>query len=105
MQVGYSWTQQWPQSAASSLWPGRYGASAAITSAGNVVLLGGLSIPFNTSTTSSSTPFTLYNDVQMSSTVGTTWVGTVAAAFTPRFFHASSLTSAGSVILIGGASR
>ena len=100
VQVGYSWTQQFPQLTSPSLWPGRYGSSAAITSAGNIVLLGGLAIPFNTS--SPSTPFTLYNDVQMTSTVGTTFVGTVTAAFTPRFFHSSALTSAGSILLIGG---
>ena len=101
VQTGYAWSQQFPTISTSSLWPGRYGASSALTSAGNVLLLGGLSIPLN-ATSSSSTPYTLYNDVQMSTSVGTTFVGTETAAFSPRFFHASALTSAGSILLIGG---
>jgi hypothetical protein len=101
VQDGFSWSQQFPTPSTTSFWPGRYGASSALTSSGNVALLGGLSIPLN-ATSTSSTPYTLYNDIQLSSSVGTTFVGTQIAAFTPRFFHASALTSAGSILLIGG---
>ena len=100
-QVGLPWTSQYQQGTQPAPWPGRYGASAAVTGTGNVVLLGGLSISLNSTKTANSS-YTLYNDAQLSSNVGATFSPTVTAAFSPRFFHASALTSAGSILLIGG---
>ena len=97
VQDGFPWTVQ----AAPTPWPGRYGASAAVTSQGAFVMLGGLNITNLSSTTSAM--FTLYNDVQQSTSTGATFVTpSPTAPWSPRFFHSSALTSSGSILLIGG---
>ena len=96
-QEGLPWTAQ----SQPAPWPGRYGASAAVTSQGAFVLLGGLNI----SSLSSTVPvtYTLYNDIQQSTSAGATFVTPAPTApWSPRFFHSSALTSSGSILLIGG---
>ena len=100
VQQGYSWTSQYEQGTQATPWLGRYGASAAVTSSGSFVLLGGIVLS-NLSAPSSSS-YTIFNDAQLSSSLGSTFAPSLQANFTPRFFHASALTSAGSIILIGG---
>ena len=96
-QEGFPWSSQ----SLSAPWPGRYGASAAVTSQGAYVLLGGLASTNLSSATSAN--FTLYNDVQQSTSFGQTFVTPAPnAAWSPRFFHSSALTSSGSILLIGG---
>ena len=101
-QSGY--TQEglpWSVQSQPAPWPGRYGASAAVTAQGAFVMLGGLAISNLSSATSSN--FTLYNDIQQSTSTGATFVTPAPTApWSPRFFHSSALTSAGSILLIGG---
>ena len=96
-QEGFPWTSQ----STAAPWPGRYGASAAVTSQGAFVMLGGLNSTNLSSPTSAT--FTLYNDIQQSTSYGATFVTPApTAAWSPRFFHSSALTSSGSILLIGG---
>ena len=96
-QEGFPWTVQ----SQPAPWPGRYGASAAVTSQGAFVILGGLNITNLSSVTSAT--FTLYNDIQQSTSTGATFVTPAPTApWSPRFFHSSALTSSGSILLIGG---
>ena len=96
-QEGFPWSAQTQPAP----WPGRYGASAAVTSQGAFVMLGGLNIT-NLSSPSSAT-FTLYNDIQQSTSTGSTFVTPAPnAPWSPRFFHSSALTSSTSILLIGG---
>lgn len=86
------WSQIYAGYPSPTPWLGTYGSAVTVTSAGRLLVVGGM-YKNNSQTT---------NNIQPSSTGGVTFTKTVATQFPPRFHHSCTLTSTGSLLLIGG---
>jgi len=97
IQTGLQWSQTYSGVITPTPWQGRYGHSIAMTANSALLIIGGLTNSSMNNFTGSAT-----NTVQRSINEGLTWQPTITGTFSPRFFHSSTLTSAGTVLLIGG---
>jgi PKD repeat protein len=84
----------WVQQTTTAEWNPRYSFSSVVMPDESIVVMGG---------TSNSAPVGNYNDVWRSTDKGETWVRkTASAGWDPRILHSSTVTSNGSILVIGG---